>query len=130
MPAEHPQTAIAYLYYENGPEAIDFLCRAFGCEERQRQIRPDGTLGHSEVTLGGDVIMLATPQAGADGLADNRHDSSMFCYIDDVERHYAKAREAGARIVSEPADQGYGTVYCAEDSESRRWYFCSAQARA
>jgi uncharacterized glyoxalase superfamily protein PhnB len=77
------------------------------------------------VAHGDDVIMLGTPQNGSAGARDAGHDSSMMCYLDDVDGHFARARDAGAEIVSEPQDSPYGRVYCAADLEGRRWYFCS-----
>jgi uncharacterized glyoxalase superfamily protein PhnB len=128
MSDEHTPSVSPYLYYVDGVRAVDFLCGAFGMEERSRNLRRDGTLHHAEVTLGDGVIMLGTPQ-DADRVAalrdSHEHDSSVFCYVEDVAGHYARARDAGAEIVSEPEDQGYGEVYAAADPEGRKWYFCS-----
>jgi uncharacterized glyoxalase superfamily protein PhnB len=44
--------------------------------------------------------------------------------VDDVDAHFARAREAGATILSEPADQSVGIRhYRAEDPEGHRWMF-------
>lgn len=128
MSPERQQSVIPYLYYENGPEAIDFICEAFGFTVKDRQVRPDGTLLHSEIVYDGDVVMLGTPPGGADGMADSKHSSSMFVRVADPEAHYARAREAGAEIVDELDDHGYGLMYCASDPEGRRWYFCAYQS--
>jgi PhnB protein len=45
-------------------------------------------------------------------------------YVDDVDEHFERAREAGATIVSEPKDQAYGDRrYDAEDPEGHLWSF-------
>jgi len=49
---------IPMLAYENGAAAIDWLVEAFGFEERADE---DGTIGHAELVIGGETIMLATP---------------------------------------------------------------------
>ncbi len=42
----------------------------------------------------------------------------IVCYVDDVDAHYAQAKAAGARVLSEPEDQFYGDrTYRAEDPE-------------
>jgi uncharacterized glyoxalase superfamily protein PhnB len=49
-----------------------------------------------------------------------------WAYVDDLDAHFARARAAGATIVSEIEQRGY-RAYTAEDPEGRRWTF--AQAR-
>ena len=55
---------------------------------------------------------------------------NMMIYVDDVEAHYLRAREAGAKIVSEPTTTDYGEDYWtdrgyeAEDCEGHHWWFC------
>jgi uncharacterized glyoxalase superfamily protein PhnB len=44
--------------------------------------------------------------------------------VDDVDSHFARAKDAGATILSEPADQASGIRhYRAEDPEGHRWMF-------
>ena len=46
--------------------------------------------------------------------------------VDDVDAHYARARDAGAEIVMEPADQDYGgRLYICRDIERHVWNFGS-----
>ena len=47
----------------------------------------------------------------------------VLVYVDDLDAHYAHARAAGARILSEPTDTGHGRSYRAEDVEGHRWMF-------
>jgi uncharacterized glyoxalase superfamily protein PhnB len=45
-----------------------------------------------------------------------------YVVIDDVDRHAARSRAAGAEIVSAPEDQDYGgRVYSARDPEGYVW---------
>ncbi len=43
--------------------------------------------------------------------------------IDDVDAHYARAQEAGARLLSGIQDESFGRLYRAEDLEGHRWMF-------
>jgi uncharacterized glyoxalase superfamily protein PhnB len=44
--------------------------------------------------------------------------------VDDVDAHWARARDAGATLVGEPDDQPYGErTYRALDPEGHRWIF-------
>jgi uncharacterized glyoxalase superfamily protein PhnB len=49
---------------------------------------------------------------------------NLYVDVADVDRHYARAVSAGARIVEEPKDTFYGAHrYGAEDLEGHVWYF-------
>ncbi len=76
--------------------------------------------------VGGDgVVMLGDP--GPDYRCPKRTGQttqSIHVYVDDVEAHFAHAREAGASIVSEPKDQPYGDRrYRVADLEGHEWMF-------
>ena len=56
------QRIFPMIAYEDTASAIDWLTEAFGLEEHgQRYEMEDGTIGHAELQIGGEVIMLATP---------------------------------------------------------------------
>lgn len=44
-------------------------------------------------------------------------------YTDDVKKHFQKAKENGAIILSELEEGGPGLRYRAEDLEGHRWMF-------
>ncbi len=123
------QRIIPYLYYEDGPAALDFLRRAFGLEERFRVPLPGGGIGHAEVCCGDSVLMLASIVPDMDmaspGKLGQRH-SSVLVYVDDVDAHHEQAVAAGARIVSPPEDKPYGDrMYTAADPEEHHWHFAT-----
>jgi PhnB protein len=115
-----------YLLYEDGAAAIDFLTRAFGFEETMRA-EGEGRVEHAELRLGGDVIMLGSP--GGDYRSPKtagHYSAAVHVYVDDVDSHFARAKEAGAEIVMEPTDQEYGDRrYDAKDPEGHFWSFAS-----
>ena len=44
--------------------------------------------------------------------------------VEDVDRHFERAKKLGARVVSNPTDMPFGVrQYAAEDPESHRWTF-------
>ena len=123
------QRIFPMLAYDDAPAAIDFLCSAFGFHERSRMKGRDGTIGHAEIELLGNVVMLATTWK-AGGMASPGElpglPSQLFCEVDDVDAHFRRAREAGAVIVTEPENQGHGfRTYRAMDCEGHRWLFAS-----
>lgn len=117
------------LGYDDATAAIDFLCRAFGFEERFRMQNPDGTVGHAEVIIEGNVVMVATTWKLAGALSPKDLPglpNALFCEVDDVDAHFERARNAGAVVIAEPEDQSYGfRTYRAMDLEGHRWIFGS-----
>jgi len=116
-----------YLAYDDAPAAIDFLCRAFGFEERFRYPMPDGRIGHAELVSGGAVVMLASVFEEM-GFTSPRKlpgvHCQMHCTVEDVDAHHERARAAGATIAAPPTDQDHGDrVYRATDPEGHRWIF-------
>ena len=129
---------IPMLAYENGAAAIDWLTNAFGFEEQTRFTGDDGTVTHAELETGSGTIMLATPSPDYVSPKRLRELSpearkmaevpyvidGVVVEVDDVDAHFARAKEAGASILSEPADQVVGIRhYRAEDPEGHRWMF-------
>jgi len=124
-PPENLPSISPYLYYEDVAAALSFLARAFGLHERVRMAGPDGAVGHAEMEFGNGVVMMGCP--GPD-YRNPKHlggvTQSLYLYVDEVDKHFRRAVEAGAKIVSEPADQFYGDRnYAAEDPEGHLWYF-------
>lgn len=116
------------LAYADAPAALEFLCRAFGFEPRFRMDMPDGTIGHAEIALGNDRVMLASVWR-AGGLASACElpalHCQIYCEVDDVDAHFAQARAEGATIATPPADEHDGRHYRALDPEGQRWIFAS-----
>ena len=124
-PPEGQNRVTPYLLYEDAGAALGWLGRAFGLEERRAFRDDDGRVVHAEMTYGGEVIMLASP--GGDFQSPAKTGGSpvlIHLYVDDVDKHYEVAKDAGAKIAGEPTDQEYGDrSYGAEDLEGHTWYF-------
>ncbi len=121
------QRIVPMLVYEDAAKAIEFLCEAFGFEERYRLDMPDGRIGHAEVGYDGNVVMLASeyPEMGLQSPKRfDSHHAQVHCAVDDVDAHYERARAAGAVVTAVPQDQDYGfRNYRAVDPEGTRWIF-------
>jgi uncharacterized glyoxalase superfamily protein PhnB len=121
-----PQTVTPYLLYEDVAGALDWLSKAFGFRETVRLQGEAGYVNHAEMDVGdGSPIYLGDP---GDDYRNPKHLGASTClvyvYVEDVNAHHARAREAGATIIEEPADQDYGDRrYAAEDPEGHQWFF-------
>ena len=122
-----PSNLYPSLTYDDAPAAIDFLCRAFGFTQRLVVPGPDGTVMHSELSLGPGVIMVSSPKPSAGRVG--RRGLSGTCQglcvqVDDPDAHCARATAAGAEVVDPLRDEDYGSRgYMAKDPEGQLWYF-------
>lgn len=135
--AEPEPTVIPMLAYEDGPAALDWLVEAFGFRERRRMTDSSGRLAHGELEVGDGLVMLATPSPHYQAPAHHRQTcdaarawsevpyivDGVLVHVADVASHCARARDHGARILTEPQTDEIGTRYRAEDLEGHRWMF-------
>src|SRR5881275_2385038 len=122
MPANPPPNMpriTPYLYYEDVASALTWLSRAFGFRERMRLPGPDGKIGHAEMEFADGVIMMGCPGPNCQNPKRLGHvTQTLYVYVDDVDKHFAHAKNAGATIVRELQDQFYGDrTYGAADPE-------------
>lgn len=122
---ENAQKIVPYLYYEDVAGALQWLAKAFGLRERSRVPGSDGGIMHAEMECEDGLVMMGRP---GPEYRNPKHlggaTQSLYVYTEDVDKHFRRAKEAGAKIVYEPADQFYGDRnYGAEDPEGHVWYF-------
>ncbi|MFI5959158.1 VOC family protein [Cryptosporangium sp. NPDC051539] len=129
MPSIHPRLA-----YADERAALDFLTRVFGLVERResRMEHPDGMLAWLEI--GDGVVMIGRSGEQRHGLhspAELGAPTAMLnVYVPDVDAHYRRAREEGARIVAPLEEMFWGDRrYEALDVEGHRWHFAQRVAR-
>jgi uncharacterized glyoxalase superfamily protein PhnB len=124
-PPENMPRITPYLLYEDVAGALDWLAKAFGFRERMRMPGPDGKISHAEMEHAGGVIMMGCPGPEYQNPKRLGHvTQSLYVNVDDVDKHFEHAKQAGATIVREPQDQFYGDRnYGAADPEGHHWYF-------
>ena len=100
-----------YLMLKSCAEAIPFYAKAFGAKEKFRMPNPNGSIGHAEIEIGDCTIMMADESPQMDAYSAEHFGGSpvsLLIYTEDCDAMYAKALEAGAKTLREPADQSYG----------------------
>jgi uncharacterized glyoxalase superfamily protein PhnB len=129
------------ISYEDGITAMEWLRSAFGFRETARLTTPEGTLAHGEMEAGHGSIMLASPTPEYRGPKRHREECAqarkwsavpwiidgVLVFVDDLDRHLARAKAAGATILSGIEDGPPGRRYRAEDIEGHRWFFFENQ---
>lgn len=133
LAADTRSTVIPCLRYRNAPEAIDWLCRAFGFEKHA--VYADGDIvHHAQLVFGNGMVMLGSAETESEwtghivqpGEIGKRQTQSPCVIVSDADAHYARAKAAGAEIVIEIADQDYGgRGYACRDPEGHLWWFGS-----
>jgi uncharacterized glyoxalase superfamily protein PhnB len=132
-PKGWPRIAGSPVYSEAG-KAIDWLCTAFGFEIRMKVDGEGGRIEHSELTLGGGMIMVGDVDRGrtwrkSPRQLDGANTQTMMVFVDDADAHCERARAAGAKIETEPKTSDYGDDfwsdrgYEAVDLEGHHWWF-------
>ncbi|HEY8726758.1 MAG TPA: VOC family protein [Gaiellaceae bacterium] len=116
-----------YLLYEDSGAALEFLVTVFGFTEKVRMKDDEGHVNHAEVEIADAVVMLGTPPGDYKNPSKlGGKTQSIYVYVDDVDAHYQRVKEAGAKIVSEPEDKFYGDrSYGVADPEGHEWYFAT-----
>lgn len=118
-------TVLPHLVYQNVADAIAWLTRTFGFTEYYRYGEPGGPVNGAQMHLGNAWIMLqqerehrASPARAGYGT------QSLTVFVEDVEAHFQRAKVAGAKIVEELHETGYGELqYGAEDLDGHHWLF-------
>ena len=118
---------VARLAYDDPDAAIRFLSTAFGFSEfgDARISGPEGVL-LTEMSVLDSKIMIG--RSGAHGLQSpatyGGYTQALIVFVDSLDQHFAQAKQAGAKVVSEPEDQFWGDRrYEVEDIEGHYWSF-------
>jgi PhnB protein len=142
MAAESPAlpSVVPMPTYEDVAGAIDWLGRAFGFEELERYADDQGRVTTAILRAGADgAVMLgftspeyesprrhrATCEAAARWSRVPYVMDGVLVQVTDVDAHCARARAAGAVVLSDPEDTPHGRQYRVEDHEGHRWMFVS-----
>lgn len=122
-------TIIPCLRYRNAPAAIDWLCRVFGMHRQAVHAAEDGSILHAQLTLGKGMIMLGSIRPSPYSQFIKQPDEiggcetqSAYLVVSDADAVYSRAKDAGAEIVIDIKDEGYGgRGFTCRDLEGRLW---------
>src|SRR5919106_5280791 len=124
IPEGYPRVT-PYLIVDGASVAIDFYSSVLGATERMRMDGPDGKIGHAELEIGDSVVMLADehPQMNALGPRSvGGTPVTLHVYVEDVDRTFERAVQAGAKSLRPVEDKFYGDRAGEfEDPFGHRW---------
>lgn len=114
-----------YLTVTGGAAALDWYARALGAVESFRVAGDDGRLGHAEFTVGTARFMLSDeyPEMGVKSPTTLGGSAvALHLAVTDVDGAFARAVDAGATALQEPADQPHGARHgTLVDPYGHRW---------
>ncbi|HXH84567.1 MAG TPA: VOC family protein [Candidatus Tectomicrobia bacterium] len=115
-----------YLTVDDAGRALDFYTRALGGQELMRMAGPGGRVMHAEVKIGDSIVMLGEESADKPDCRAPRtarvRSASFYVYVPDVDKAFARARDAGATVVAEPVDMFWGDrIATVEDPAGHQW---------
>ena len=125
IPQGYPRVT-PYLIIDGASAAIDFYTAVLGATERMRMPAPDDRVGHAELEVGDSVIMLADESPEMDARSPGTVGGtpvSLHVYVEDADRVFERAVEAGATSLRPVEDRFYGDRSGSfEDPFGHRWH--------
>lgn len=96
-----------YLVVDGCNGLIEFMKQAFDAEETFRMDGPGGTVAHAEVRIGDSIVMAGDPSSTGETEVPPMP-TMLHLYLEDCDKTYQKAIEAGATSIREPRNEFYG----------------------
>jgi len=92
-------------------EAIDFYKRAFGAEEQSRHPGEDGRLMHAHLNINGGALMMHDDFPEHSGPAPAPAGTVLHLEVDDADKWWDRALQAGAQVKFPIGNQFWGARY-------------------
>ncbi len=121
IPANY-HTVMPYLIVENATKFLSFTEKVFDAREIYKAMRDQDTIMHAEIRIGDSTIMFAD--------ATDRYKpqpAGLFIYVDNADKRFKKAIQAGAKVINEVADQPYGRSGGVADPFGNTWWVTSSK---
>ncbi|HEX7193060.1 MAG TPA: VOC family protein, partial [Thermoanaerobaculia bacterium] len=110
-----------FFHAGRAAEFIEFLKGAFGATEKEILMSPQGGVTYATFVIGDSALELASSHDQWQPMP-----SAMHVFVDDADRVYQRAIDAGAKPLFPPSDQPYGQrVGGVVDAEGNRWYIAT-----
>jgi len=115
-----------HLCVRNAAKMIEFYKKAFGAVEISRAPGPDGkSIIHAMLKIGDSIVFLNDEfpeMGGLSPLANKTTPVTLHLYVDDADKQYQQALNAGAEVVMPIADMFWGDRYgIVKDPSGHQW---------
>ena len=117
------QAVMPYLMLVDAAKFIEFCQKVFNATLLSARKREDGaTIMHAEVNIDGSTIMFSEASKEWKPATAN-----MFVYVDNADKTYQLAIDAGAVTIMELSDQDYGRTCGVTDPFGNVWWITSVK---
>jgi PhnB protein len=104
------------LNQADAAKTIEFCKKAFGAKVRMNLAGPGGKIAHAEIDIGDSIVMLN------DAMQEPAQPAGLVLYVPDVDKTFAKAVKAGAKVLMPVQDMFWGDRFGRiEDPQGNRW---------
>jgi uncharacterized glyoxalase superfamily protein PhnB len=104
-------TITPHLVVSDGAKAIEFYKKAFGAQERERFMTPDGKgVMHAQLQIGNSMLMLGSefPPHCLSPKSRGGTTVSFFIYVENADAAFERAVNAGCTVKMPMSDQFWG----------------------
>jgi uncharacterized glyoxalase superfamily protein PhnB len=104
-------TVTPHLIVQDAAKAIEFYKKAFGAEENDRFMGPDGkSVMHAQVKIGNSILMLGNefPPSCLSPKSRGGTSVSLYLYVENADSVFDRAVSAGCTVKMPMADQFWG----------------------
>ena len=115
---------VPILIYGDVAKAIEWLCEAFGFQERLRAPDRNGVINHAQLTVGNGAIIVGRSRGPVKPPQSQDVRQYVLVDVQDADAHCERAKRLGATILQAPTDMPFGArQYTASDLEGHWWTF-------
>ena len=113
-----------FLHPVGAAGLIEFLKQAFDAEVISREQSPEGAIHHATVRIGDSMIEMGEAHGAAQPMPP-----ALFLNVENLEKSYERALDAGATSMQPPQDQGYGRTAWVKDAWDNIWYLAAPKTK-
>jgi uncharacterized glyoxalase superfamily protein PhnB len=118
-------TITPHLIVPDGAKAIEFYKKAFGAQEIERFMTPDGkSVMHAQLKVGSSMLMLGSehPPTCLSPKSRGGTTVSLYLYVDNADAAFDRAVKAGCTVKMPMSDAFWGDRYGqVEDPSGHQW---------
>jgi len=114
------------LTLNNAARTIDWYKKAFGAEEIDRNIGPDGKIMHAELKIGDSHLMVNDLMMGKGPKEFGGSPAGFWIYVADADTSFKRAVDAGGKVEMPIENQFWGDrAGAVADPEGYTWWIAT-----